>query len=414
MREYRVKKGIITLVYILASFVILFCGGMTLAIIIPPFNAITEEIHQSFPGLFVPVLFIIMILIMLLSVFSIKKRKVIITDKSIISISLFFRRELNLIDIKGFKDIVMPQPSLVNYIGIVPKESSKKKEIVISNLIEKTDDLKSYLNSSIADLDLKKIQDAQEKYQNEEKEILTNTNYGFTIEEREDKLKKARLFAKLLNGVTAVVIAWLFFYPRPYKYLVIVCVCLPLIGLLTVKLSKGLIKVDAEKESAYPTVVFPLMFPGIILFLRGIIDFSIEDYSHIWLPAILISLIFVAFTIVVSKKKTIKKAKDYFEIISYVLFGFIYGYSTVVVTNCVFDNSKPEIFASEVLSKTISGGRKGTFYDLNLSPWGKNTEANKITVDSNLYNNVEVGDEVSVYRFEGRFDIPWVVVDYPN
>lgn len=410
MKEYRVKKGIRFLIYTLASLVILFFGGMTIAVIIPPFNTITEEMQQSIPGLWVPVLFIIMILLMILVIFSIRKRKVIITAESIISISLLGKRELKFEEIKGFNAIVIPR-SVVKYIGVFPKESSKKKDITISNLIEKINDLKSQLTLSIENLDLKKIQEAQEKYQNEEKEILINNDFGFTIEEREDKLKKARLFAKVLNGLTSVIVVWMFFYPRPYSYLVIACICLPLIGLLTVKFWKGLIQIDAEKDSAYPMVVFPLVFPGIILSLRAMLDFSINDYSNIWLPAIVISLIFVGFVIALSKKKPIKKAADYFAIVSYVVFGFIYGYGTVVSTNCVFDTSEPKMFSTTIVNKQINGGKYRS-YDLYLSPWDKKTEIEKVSIDSDMYNQLNNGDEVSVYQFKGRFDIPWFVVDY--
>ncbi|PWB28383.1 hypothetical protein [Flavobacterium sp. HTF] len=409
MKEYRVKKGLRLLVNILASLVILFYGGLTIAIIVPPFNTFTEEMQQSMPGWWVPVLLITMIVLMILVIISIKKRKVIITDESIISISLLSRRELKFNEIKNFNVFKNPKAP-VEHIGISPLNSSKKM-INISNLFENSEEIKAILSSKAVDLDAEKKKALLEKIEKEHQEILANNDFGFTVEEREGKLKKTRLFANILNGITAVVMVWLFFYPRPYKYALIACVSLPFIGFLAVKFWKGLIRIDAEKGSVHPTVAFPVIFPGIILFLRVLLDFSIDDYSNIWMPAILISVIFAGFMIAVEKKKPLKKAIYYFSIIGFAVFGFIYGYSAVVATNCVFDNSVPKVFSTTIVNKQVSGS-KYTSYDLYLSPWGKKTEIEKISIDSDMYNNLNNGDKVSVYQFKGRFDIPWVVVGY--
>jgi hypothetical protein len=350
-----------------------------------------------------------MVILMIVSIISTKKRKIILADKSIISIGLWGKRELKFADIKGFRLDRNPKYPQIKNLIIEPIES-KMKSINVGFFLKDMDDLKSSLDSKLKDLDADKSIALEQKYKREEQEILQNNDFGFTIEEREEKLKKAHLFVKVLNGITAIVVVWLFFYPRPYKYAVIACVSLPLIGFLSVKFWKGLIQIDVEKGSVYPTVAFPILFPGLILGLRVMLDFSIEKYSNIWIPAIVISCIYAALVIVSSKKMSFKNAKAYFSILSYVAFGFLYGYSTVVATNCVFDNSEPKVFASEVLGKTINESRKSKTYYLNLSPWGEKTEAEKISVDSDLYNNIHTGDKVSVYQFKGRLDIPWVVV----
>lgn len=409
MKEYRIKKGVRLSVYVFASLAIVLYGGLTIALIIPPFNTITEEMHQAMPGLWLTGLFLAMVILMIVSIISTKKRKIILADKSIISIGLWGKRELKFADIKGFRLDRNPKYPQIKNLIIEPIES-KMKSINVGFFLKDMDDLKSSLDSKLKDLDADKSIALEQKYKREEQEILQNNDFGFTIEEREEKLKKAHLFVKVLNGITAIVVVWLFFYPRPYKYAVIACVSLPLIGFLSVKFWKGLIQIDVEKGSVYPTVAFPILFPGLILGLRVMLDFSIEKYSNIWIPAIVISCIYAALVIVSSKKMSFKNAKAYFSILSYVAFGFLYGYSTVVATNCVFDNSEPKVFASEVLGKTINESRKSKTYYLNLSPWGEKTEAEKISVDSDLYNNIHTGDKVSVYQFKGRLDIPWVVV----
>lgn len=411
MKEYRVRKGLRILIYILTSLVMVLYGGLTIALILPPFNTITEQMHASMPGLWLPMLFIVMIAFMIMAILSTKKRKIIITGESIISISLLGKRELKFEEIKGFNDVVIPR-SVVKYIGVLSKESYNKKDITISNLIENIDDLKFQLTSSIENLDLKKIQEAQEKYQNEEKEILKNNDFGLSIEERQGKLKNARLTANILNGAGIVLAVWMFFFPKPYKYALIACIALPLITISVIKFWKGLIRIDAEKGSVYPSAIGAIIIPGIVLALRAILDFSIDDYSNIWLPSILIAVVLTAILIIGNKELSFQKGKEYFTILSIAVFIFAYGYGAVVTTNCAFDKSEPEMFGSQVLEKTISGGRKSTSYDLKLSPWGNKIEVEKVSVNSDLYNNLQVGDKVSVYRFKGAFDIPWIVVDY--
>ncbi|KAF2339222.1 hypothetical protein [Flavobacterium tistrianum] len=410
MKEYRVKKGLRILMYVLASLVIFIYGGFLIALIIPPFNKTIKEMQDSMPGLWLPALFLVMIVLMIVSIISIKKRKVIITEESIISITLFGKKELKFIEIKCFNIFKNPKIPM-EHIGIAPLDSTKKN-ITLSNLFENSEELKSVLRSKIVDLNAEELKAMLEKREKEHKEILTNNDFGFTIEEREDKLKKARLFAKVVNSITSIVCVWLFFYPKPYHYAIITCISLPIIGILSVKFWKGLIKIDSEKESAYPMVAFPIVFPGVILTLRVMLDFSIDDYSNIWIPAILIALVYAAIVISCSKQMSFNNAKGYFSILSYVVFGFIYGYSAVVALNCTFDESEPLLFDSHVISKEINGGRKTKSYDLKISPWGNKTEIEKVSVDRELYENVEAGNSVLVYQFKGRFDIPWVVVGY--
>jgi len=409
MREYRVKKGLRLLVYVLASLGILIYGGLAIILIAPPINTFITERQESMPEKFLPLLFLIMVPIMVIAIIATKKSKIITTDESIISISLFKKRELKFNEIKGFnRRRIRINLIVIDYITIIPISG---KKIEISNFIENRSALETFLNSKITNLDKVAFKVLQEKVQKEYNEILTSNQLGFSKEEREDKLKKAHLTAKILNGAGVVVTLWTFFFPKPYEYAIIACISLPLIGLLALKFWKGLIRIDVEKGSIYPSIPFCIAFPGVLLSLRAMLDFSIEDYSNIWILAITIAVVFTSLLIFKNKELSLKTGKSYFTILGFLIFTFAYGYGAIVTTNCAFDKSIPQVFSTKIVDKQISGGRYKT-YDLYLSPWGTKTEIEKVSIDIDMYRHLNNGDEVSIYQLKGRFDIPWLEVDY--
>lgn len=242
--------------------------------------------------------------------------------------------------------------------------------------------------------------------------ILSNEEFGISSEEREDKLKKAHLTAKILNGLGIIVALWVFFFPRPYQYAIITCISLPLIVLLVIKYWKGLIRLDAEKGSAYPSAPVPIMLPGLILSMRAMLDFSIDDYSKLYVPVIVIAVIFTTvLTMIINKEKPNTKAKYFVTILSFLMFAFAYGYGAVVTSNCAFDTSSPQMFSTTIINKKKTESRKFDSYDLYISPWGIKTEIQKVSINKDLYNQLQEGDEAAVYVFKGKFDIPWIVVD---
>lgn len=410
MREYRIIKGWRILIYVLTSFSILLYGGLALMFSIPSFNSMTAQLNKSANGdeSLLAILFLSMVVIMIVAIIATRKNRIEVTDQSIISIGLIKKTELKFDEIKGFnrQRVRINLIFSIDYISIIP--ISGKKKIDISSFIENRSHLVTFLNSKITNLDVVEFEVLQKKVEKEYQEILVNNNFGFSIEQRLNKLSKTRLISYILNGVGVFVTLWAIFFPRPYEYAIIICVILPLIILVVIKLSKGLIRVAHSNWSVYPDASYSLFTPGIALYLRAILDFSIDDNSNIWIPAIVITIIFTGILLLFNKHLSFKKGKDLFTICIFLPLIFIYGYGTILTTNCMFDKSEPDMFASEVLEKEIS---EINSYYLKLSPWGDKVEMQKVSVDSKLYNNLQVGEKVSVYRFKGKFNIPWLVVD---
>ncbi len=154
MKEYRVKKGVRIFSYILSSFSILILGGMTIAILFP-FNAITEEIQQFLPGIWRPLMFMIIIVILIIGMIAIKKRRVIITDESITLVGFLKNKELKFTEIKGFNTKTNPKTALIEYIVIEPIDRNKGT-ITFNNTIENYSEIKLVLNAKLTDLHQKK------------------------------------------------------------------------------------------------------------------------------------------------------------------------------------------------------------------------------------------------------------------
>lgn len=401
MKEYRIRKRLRRLVYIVSLIGIMLYGGFAWA-----------EIYEPTPQKGLVILFLLMIPILIILSIGVKNNKIIITKESIIYIGLITKKELKFNEIKGFNTQIIRQALIViEYFTIL--SISGKKSIGISSFTENRNELISFLSSKVENLDIAAHNILQEKIETEHKEILKNDDFGFSIKEREDRLKKAHLTAKILNGLGIIVALWVFFFPRPYQYAIITCVSLPLITLLVIKYWKGLIRLDTEKGSAYPSAPVPIMLPGLILSLRAMLDFSIDDYSKLYVPVVVIAVIFTAvLAMIINKEKPNTKAKYFVTILSFLMLAFAYGYGAVVTSNCVFDESSPQKFSTTIVNKKKTESRKFDSYDLYLSPWGIKTEVQKVSIDEDLYNQLQDGDEVSVYIFKGKFEIPWVVVDY--
>jgi hypothetical protein len=123
---------------------------------------------------------------------------------------------------------------------IVESNIEYKKNIKISAYTGKKNEIIGWLASHYQDLDI--LAAEQEK-----QEILTNEQFGWTAEERMEKLNRARNTTKILNWTGGLVGAWTLFWANPYEYAIIASICVPLISILTLKYFNGLIRIDERK-----------------------------------------------------------------------------------------------------------------------------------------------------------------------
>ncbi len=387
MKEYRIAKGWAIFIWIMGPALIALFGFLA----IMPF--IADEINLTLVLILTPIS-IGMVVLMAFGLIDVYKGRFIITKDGLVSIGVFKTKELRFEEIKGFT--VNEQ-----YIFVEPNTKDKKR-IKISQYIGGYHEILSWLTTKYENLDIKNAQA-------EEQEILNDENVGWSREIREEKLSNAKKISKLINWLGIISFAWTLFYPKPYDYAVLSALIIPIIALIAVKLSGGLIRIDQKNGSAYPSTIYALIFPSMGLMVRAFFDYDIFDYSNVWLKAALVTITFIFILLINQKEITFRKKQDFLTISSLLMFLFAYGFGAVIYLNCNLDKSEPEHYTATILDKRISTGKHTSYY-LKLTAWGQQDEIDEVSVSKGLYKRVEIDNEINIYFRNGKLEIPWFIL----
>lgn len=387
MKEYKIAKGWAIFIWIFGPGLIALFGFLA----VMPF--LEGKINLTLVFILTP-MSIGMIALMIFGLIDVYKGRLIIKNDRIVSIGVFTTKELKLGDIKGFT--VNEQ-----YIFLEPQTKDKKR-IKISQYIGGYQEILFWLTENYANLDI-------ENAQAEEQEILNNENIGWSRELREEKLSNAKKISRIINWLGGIAFAWTIFYPKPYDLAVLSALVIPIIALIAVKLSGGLIRIDQKNGSAYPSTIYAFIFPSLGLMVRSFFDYDIFDYSNVWLKAVLITVAFLFILLINQKEITFKKKQDFLTVSSMIMFLFAYGFGAIIYLNCNLDKSEPQHYTAKILDKRISTGRHTSYY-LELTAWGQQKEIDEVSVSKGLYNRVDIDNEINVYFRNGKLEIPWFIV----
>jgi hypothetical protein len=323
------------------------------------------------------------------------KSKLIIEKKRLISISVFKTKYLEFKEIKGIK-------SDQNYLYFIPN-SPELKKIKVSTYVGNYGQLATWAESHFKNIDIEEIEE-------DTADILENEEYGRNIEEREFKLESTRKKTKFLNTISLVVALATMIFPHFYKVQIIACSVLPILGLILLKSSKGLIKLDDKPNSAHPNLFGTLFMPSAALMIRALLDFNVFSYENFWKPAF---LLFAFLTFLIFFKSELeynfKKAVSYLAILGMLMFGSMFAFGFLITTNAIYDNSYPATYKAKVIDKHSSSGKTTTYY-LKLDSWGPKTEIEDVSVSKDIYNTKEIGDSTTVYFNEGLYEIPYYLI----
>jgi hypothetical protein len=218
-----------------------------------------------------------------------------------------------------------------------------------------------------------------------------------------------------LEWTSILLCGWFLFYPKPYEILFTLILILPIVGLVLHGHSKpsltSLITIlkKEDGETDYDPASF-IVLPALILALRMAIDYEIESYFDLLIKG-LIALVIFLFVMNFFYKDLEKGNKHQFTTY-FVLIGnmAIYCFAAVYGINCVYDNSKPEIYKSVVVDKSIYSGKHTSYYLL-VEPWSKNSDNNKIKVNEQKFYLTKIGDTATIERRTGSLKIPWHYID---
>jgi hypothetical protein len=238
-----------------------------------------------------------------------------------------------------------------------------------------------------------------------EEEIANDPNLGATTDERLAVLNNWKRFAWWITLIGIVASLWGFVYPRPYAPVVLGLMLLPLLCLVLVVRSKGILRVDQYKNDPRPTAAMGIMLPPFALAMRALTDFYIVHWTEaLWLTMV----VALSFGCAAARAdSTVLRNRG--GLIALAFIAITYGYGAGLVANGIFDRSAPITYEATVLDKRISHG-KITSYQLKLNPWGSKQLGSTVAVEPSIFKVIEPGDTVILWVRHGALGVQWYEV----
>ncbi len=161
-------------------------------------------------------------------------------------------------------------------------------------------------------------------------------------------LKKANLYASIINRVAFGLAVWCALFPHPYRLSVELTFIFPIILLPILHFSNGWIRFDKRGNSIYPTVCFALIFPMFGLGWRMLQEYTFISAGSFVKAALVFTAIYFVLFLICQKEFSFKDKYTYPVLFMYLFYIFGYALSAVAVINCLFDFSEP---VKEIIEK---------------------------------------------------------------
>lgn len=382
MKEYKIAKGRATLMYIFSPIMIAFMSWLL-------FTMLKDGSVDSGKFWMPLIVFSSIIIILLNGLIETFTLRFVIEDDRIYTKNFFSYKELSKSEIKGFR--------FNGHYLLIESFTEMKKNLKIETKIEDFDEIMTWFSGNYTNLD--QIESIEEK-----KEILSSEKYGQTEEERENRLKKARITTKVINWSAGIMIVVFMLFRFKNEFTLYPFLIFPFICLFVYRYFNGLIRMETKKDSQYPSFFIALVIPGILLFVSSFSHYNIMDYSNKIVPMVLFSFLFSAAFLY--RNNEFGKITDYLKIGIFTVFIFLYTFGAYNTANCLLDKSKPKIYKATVLSKHETHGKSRMYY-LKLTPWGPVKALDEYSVSEEMYEYTNENDIVNVSLRKGKLGMPW-------
>ena len=144
--------------------------------------------------------------------------------------------------------------------------------------------------SDIPDLDAADAVQIEQERVRTEAEIAADPALGSGREERIGRLRRARSISKCLNVIAPGLYLWCIVYPQPYALVVALVAGLPWLAILLAAIPNSLFRLGERLGDAHPNLMQVLLFPGLALAFRAVLDFDLIAWLPTLLPAAIIGL----------------------------------------------------------------------------------------------------------------------------
>ncbi|HEX3384558.1 MAG TPA: hypothetical protein VHS53_05190, partial [Mucilaginibacter sp.] len=182
----------------------------------------------------------------------------------------------------------------------------------------------------------------------EEQQILSNASYGATEDEREQNLTRAKNYALgyRIAGAGALVCAYIVLMAHSNMIMYLVLMAFPIVGILLMRSGNGLITLLGSKNTGYASAETGFAGPIFGLAFFAFKQYDFIDISQLIIPGVVIGAAF--FYVVYSYTLKRLKVELKLQIAIALLFAAAYGFGSAAVVNCVFDQTKPQYYVSEI------------------------------------------------------------------
>ncbi|WP_315817875.1 hypothetical protein [Paraflavitalea speifideaquila] len=222
-----------------------------------------------------------------------------------------------------------------------------------------------------------------------------------------------------MEWITIGLSLWFLIYPNPYKLLLGILLTIPIVGLLLNGLHKPsmatLVEISADKngEDKFDVADF-IDVAAWIIFLRVLFDFEFESFYSMIIPGSIACIIILAVLFLTHKLIENTTRNKWWIYCSLIFNVGLYSYAGTYAANCVYDDSQPTIYPTEVLDKRISKSRRSTTYHVKVAPWGYHHDKEEIMVSSAQYNEVAIGDKINIDLKKGALQYSMVLYSEKN
>ncbi|MEO6355633.1 MAG: hypothetical protein ABIU77_15870 [Ferruginibacter sp.] len=353
-------------------------------------STITSPAGQLFSGIVISVLMVLASLIIL----NVIRRKLVINKDSIVYTGLFSTRELPIPAIRGRRvssKAIIIESSLPEYGRIYIGR--------YTDLANSTD-IRNWVTANFKDLNAEDLAAGRQQ-------MLEDPALGNSPEEREQQFKRAKAFATGYNLVAVLTSFILLFCSSTFSNLsMLLILC---IGVLLMYSHKGLIKLfGASERSINPLVMVGIVLSSFCMLIKSIKLYNLLNIAPLLIPAMLAAAVFIVPLYFKGRNATAGSPKG--QVIFIVVAGLIYGFASMQLINCAFDDKPPTLYQALVFRHWRTTGR-GRGYFIGLSPWGPQTQPSSLEIGRQLYQNIVVGDSVIVRLKPGLLQIPWYRVE---
>jgi hypothetical protein len=373
-KEYRISFG-----------TKIFYGILAVGIFIFSLFLLSKPISKNSFIILVPLSFVI-VSILIISNFI--RRKISISENSILYVNLFSTKQLNFSAIKGYRlnnKIIKIEPILKN-----------DEILTIGNYIDfkNSAEISEWLFNNFKDLDALDLETEHQK-------LLKDITLGFSENEREEKIQEAKKISNAYN-IVGTILGFLMIFSN-VKFSIIILLIIPLIGIVFLYNYELIKLISNQKRSVYGHIFIGFFTTCLFLILKSL-EFKLLSLENLWLPSITICLL----TFAILYFKGINKSGESVigQTIFIIIVSIFYGFGSIRAVNCEFDKSQQFIYSATVIDRHVSYGKKTNYY-IKLSTWGPQNKEENEKVSETMYYNTIIGERVNVKYKKGLFQIPW-------